>query len=161
MPRTLYRMAVLPFASTSSLPTFTLPAYSPATTSIVGAICRHGPHHSAKKSTRTGTSARSTSWSNVASEKFNVLTPVISSPDLSLNIRIPRAPKDSPPQQPPVKRRIGRRRRFPRKILAHAAPHHLLPSLAIRKGSPGGPTRFHNRLPGESPELDSRAPLDA
>src|ERR1035437_6292659 len=77
-------MAVPPLASTSSLPTLALPAYSPATTSIVGAICRHGPHHSAQKSTKTGTSDRSTSGSNVASEKLNVFSPAISSPDFNL-----------------------------------------------------------------------------
>src|ERR1022692_4430698 len=75
-------MAVLPLQSTSSLPTFTLPAYSVATTSIVGAICRQGPHHSAQKSTSTGTSLRRTSWSKPESVKVNVLSPAIFSPKL-------------------------------------------------------------------------------
>src|SRR5690242_18092422 len=77
-------MAVPPLESTSSLPTFSLPAYSLATTSIVGAIIRQGPHHSAQKSTRTGTSDRSTSWSNVESVKVSVLSPAIVSPRLQL-----------------------------------------------------------------------------
>src|SRR6476646_8234578 len=80
MPRTLYRIAVLPLESTSSFPTFNLPAYSVATVSIVGPICRQGPHHSAQKSTRTGTSDPSTSLSNVESEKVNVFNPAMSSP---------------------------------------------------------------------------------
>src|SRR6185369_10676185 len=82
IPRMLYRIAVLPLASTSNLPTFSLPAYSLATTSIVGPICRQGPHHSAQKSTRTGTSDRSTSWSNDESEKVSVFRPAILSPKI-------------------------------------------------------------------------------
>src|SRR5262249_39529361 len=81
IPRMLYFIAVPPLESTSSLPTFAFPAYSAATTSIVGAICRHGPHHSAQKSTSTGMSDRSTSWSKPASVNVNVFCP-ISSPKL-------------------------------------------------------------------------------
>jgi hypothetical protein len=44
---------------------FNFPAYSSANWSIRGAIIRHGPHHGAQKSTRTGTSDFNTSCSNV------------------------------------------------------------------------------------------------
>src|SRR5918994_6949073 len=60
-------MAVCGFASTSSLRTSTTPAYLAASFSISGATMRHGPHHSAQKSTITGLSLPSTSVSNVAS----------------------------------------------------------------------------------------------
>src|SRR5512139_2254846 len=51
MERTLKRVAVLMFASTSSLATFALPEYSVASWSRIGAMMRHGPHHAAQKST--------------------------------------------------------------------------------------------------------------
>src|SRR2546427_11073579 len=38
---------------------------------------RHGPHHSAQKSTRTGSGEPKTSWSKAASVKTNVLSPAI------------------------------------------------------------------------------------
>ena len=38
-----------------TLPIFTLPSYSSASSSRSGAIILHGPHHSAQKSTSTGT----------------------------------------------------------------------------------------------------------
>src|SRR5688572_840788 len=60
-------MAVCGFASTSSLRTSTTPAYLAASFSISGATMRHGPHHSAQKSTITGLSLPSTSVSKVAS----------------------------------------------------------------------------------------------
>src|SRR5690606_23310472 len=49
--RTLNRAAVWWFESTSSFATFTRPAYSLAISSTIGATIRHGPHHSAQKST--------------------------------------------------------------------------------------------------------------
>src|SRR5689334_6568574 len=48
--------------------------YSASTSSRIGAIIRHGGHHSAQKSTRTGRSDRSTSAS-----KFSVVSTIISS----------------------------------------------------------------------------------
>ena len=54
MPRTLKRVPVAMWASTSSLPTLTRPLYSSAIASMVGAIARHGAHHAAQKSTKTG-----------------------------------------------------------------------------------------------------------
>src|SRR5690625_4406785 len=47
--------------STFTFPIFAFPSYSPASSSTMGPIIRHGPHHSAQKSTRTGWSELSTS----------------------------------------------------------------------------------------------------
>src|SRR6185369_646846 len=56
-------MGVALLRSTSILPIFTLPAYSLASSSTMGAIARHGPHQAAQKSTKTGVSDFKTSWS--------------------------------------------------------------------------------------------------
>src|SRR5438874_1220321 len=51
--------------STSTFTTFARPAYSVANCSTDGPIALHGPHHSAQKSTSTGTSELSTfSWNS-------------------------------------------------------------------------------------------------
>src|SRR5579862_9770222 len=50
-----------------TLATVTRPAISVASSSRNGAIILQGPHHSAQKSTRTGSLARSTSASKVLS----------------------------------------------------------------------------------------------
>src|SRR5919201_1163048 len=63
-----YLAAVCGFSSTLSLTIFTLPLSVPAISSSAGAIMRQGPHHSAQKSTTTGSVAFSTSESKVASE---------------------------------------------------------------------------------------------
>src|ERR1700687_3015053 len=63
-----YLVAVAGFSSTLSFTTLILPAIVPAISSSAGAIIRHGPHHSAQKSTTTGSCALSTSASNVASD---------------------------------------------------------------------------------------------
>src|SRR5215472_8716021 len=63
-----YLAAVCGFSSTLSLTIFTLPSSVPAISSSAGAIIRHGPHHSAQKSTTTGLVAFNTSDSNVVSE---------------------------------------------------------------------------------------------
>src|SRR5215211_5238405 len=55
------------FASTSTFTTSTTPSYFAASFSISGATIRHGPHHSAQKSTTTGFVLWSTSVSKVAS----------------------------------------------------------------------------------------------
>ncbi len=58
------------FSSTLS---FTILTFSPSAfwiSSSAGAIMRHGPHHSAQKSTTTGPLAFKTSLSNVASDTF-------------------------------------------------------------------------------------------
>src|SRR6266850_8268416 len=67
MLRMQYWAAIRWFWSTSTLATFTLPWYCFATSSTTGATMRQGPHHSAQKSTRTGTFDWSTSESNVLS----------------------------------------------------------------------------------------------
>src|SRR5271170_4444194 len=71
-------MAVAELSSVFSLPTLILPTYSDATASTVGDMARQGPHHGAQKSTKTGTSAFRTSWSNAASVKVRVLSLAIS-----------------------------------------------------------------------------------
>ena len=53
-------------ASVSTLATSTRPAVLFAIVASSGAIILHGPHHSAQKSTTTGTAAFATSASNVA-----------------------------------------------------------------------------------------------
>src|SRR6516165_12230111 len=76
MPRILNRAAVEPFASTSSLPTLTRPLYSSAIASTVGARARHGAHHAAQKSTRTGVLDFATSDSKFVSVISIVLAPM-------------------------------------------------------------------------------------
>src|SRR5262245_46586502 len=63
-----YLAAVWGFSSTLSFTILTLPLSVPAISSSAGAIMRHGPHHSAQKSTTTGSVAFNTSESKVASE---------------------------------------------------------------------------------------------
>src|SRR5664280_1351644 len=53
--------------STSNLPIVNLSDCSTASSSRIGAIILHGPHHSAQKSTRIGFSDDPTTSSNVAS----------------------------------------------------------------------------------------------
>src|SRR5690242_4770121 len=56
------------FSSTLSFTILTLSPMTPAISSSAGAIMRHGPHHSAQKSTTTGLADLSTSASKVASD---------------------------------------------------------------------------------------------
>src|SRR5579859_1524485 len=70
-------MGVALFESTSILPIFTLPWYSVASSSTMGAIARQGPHHVAQKSTRTGLSDFKTSWSKFASVTSTIPLPAI------------------------------------------------------------------------------------
>src|SRR5208282_2045940 len=62
-----YLLATAGFSSTLSLAIFTLPFISVAISSSAGAIMRHGPHHSAQKSTTTGSLDLMTSLSKLAS----------------------------------------------------------------------------------------------
>src|SRR5438477_11659535 len=55
-----------------TLPTFTFPSYSLASSSTIGPIILQGPHHSAQKSTSTGVSDLSTSCSKLASVKVTI-----------------------------------------------------------------------------------------
>ena len=75
MLRTLKRDAVAGFSSTLSLANRTRPAICPASSSITGAIIRHGPHQGAHMSTTTGTGDCSTSAANVASVTVTGLPP--------------------------------------------------------------------------------------
>src|SRR5579863_185269 len=54
MPETWYCPAIVGFSSVFSLTNFALPAFATATFSTIGPSMRHGPHHGAQKSTRTG-----------------------------------------------------------------------------------------------------------
>src|ERR1043166_4199303 len=63
-----YFCATVGFSSTLILPILAFSPIEPAISSKAGAIMRHGPHHSAQKSTTTGLEDLSTSASNVASE---------------------------------------------------------------------------------------------
>src|SRR5437899_3089643 len=103
-------MAVWPLSSTLSLPTLALPAYSDAMVSMVGPIWRHGPHHSAQKSTSTGSGDLSTSLSNAASVKINVLLPAILNPQFYwIWFCAKGCSRLAALQQPPVQSRIFRR----------------------------------------------------
>src|SRR5208337_4384931 len=72
-------MGVALLRSTSILPTFTLPSYSRASSSTMGAMARHGPHQAAQKSTKTGVSDFRTSWS-----KFESFTSIMPLPAMGL-----------------------------------------------------------------------------
>src|SRR5690606_11612135 len=71
--RTPYFTVVEGFSSTLSLTIFTLPASSEESSSSTGAIARQGPHHSAQKSTSTGSFEDRTSSPKVASETWVVI----------------------------------------------------------------------------------------
>src|SRR4051812_29421618 len=63
-----------------SLTTLSLSACSPAISSRTGATWRHGPHHSAQKSTSTGRSACRTSEVKLWSVTALVLAPIMAIP---------------------------------------------------------------------------------
>src|SRR5258708_4303991 len=69
-----YFAAVAGFSSTLSFTILTLPFIVPAISSSAGAIMRHGPHHSAQKSTTTGSALLSTWASKSESDTFE--TPI-------------------------------------------------------------------------------------
>src|SRR5216683_1213323 len=73
-------MGVALLRSTSILPIVTLPAYSVASSSTMGAIARQGPHQAAQKSSRTGVSDFRTSWSKFASLTSIIPLPAILPP---------------------------------------------------------------------------------
>src|SRR5215510_13584699 len=60
-------------SSILTLPTFTLPSYSLASSSRMGAIILQGPHHSAQKSTNTGVADFKTSSAKLASVRVTML----------------------------------------------------------------------------------------
>src|ERR1700683_3929618 len=65
MPETWYCPAIVGFSSVFNLTNFALPAFAAATFSTIGPSMRHGPHHGAQKSTRTGWVLWSTSVSKL------------------------------------------------------------------------------------------------
>src|SRR5687768_4507491 len=67
MLRMPYLAAVRGLSSVFSLRNSTLPSYSSASSSTIGATMRQGPHHGAQKSTSTGLSAWRTSSSQLVS----------------------------------------------------------------------------------------------
>src|SRR5580765_6804250 len=67
MPRTPYLRGVCVFSSILTLATVRRPAMSAASSSRNGAIILQGPHHSAQKSTRTGSLEPSTAVSKLLS----------------------------------------------------------------------------------------------
>src|SRR2546423_1167972 len=69
-----YLAAVAGFSSTFSFTILTLPFIVPASSSSAGAIILHGPHHSAQKSTTTGSVDLSTCASKSESDTFE--TPI-------------------------------------------------------------------------------------
>src|ERR1035438_2649890 len=75
-------------SSTFSLPILTLPAYSSARMSMVGPSILHGPHHSAQKSTITGTFDCKTSLSKLLSLNVTTFLPAMLPPDLDRPISI-------------------------------------------------------------------------
>src|SRR5262245_13852326 len=66
-----YLVAVAGLSSTLSLTILTLLPSEVAISSSAGAIIRHGPHHSAQKSTTTGPEAFNTSDSKVVSDTLS------------------------------------------------------------------------------------------
>src|SRR5664279_3446468 len=77
MDTTPYSAAVAGFSSTLSFTMVILSACSPAISSRIGDTWRHGPHHSAQKSTRIGLSCSSTSAVKLASVTDLVLLPTV------------------------------------------------------------------------------------
>src|SRR6476469_5305312 len=67
MPFTRYDEGTTGFSSTFILTNVSLSPCSSAISLRIGSTCRHGPHHSAQKSTRTGLSDLSTVVSKSAS----------------------------------------------------------------------------------------------
>ena len=76
---TLNLIAVCWFSSMFSLTTLSASPRSPAISSTTGDTRRHGPHHGAQKSTRTGSSDSSTS----ASKLLSVTS--VTAPDISFS----------------------------------------------------------------------------
>merc|ERR1711991_232203 len=70
IPLTLNLVGVSGLSSIFNLQILIFPSYSQANSSIIGAIDLHGPHHSAQKSTITGTEHFKTSASKLSSDIF-------------------------------------------------------------------------------------------
>src|SRR5436305_6667498 len=111
--------------------------------STVGVIIRQGPHHSAQKSTSTGTSAFSTSLSNSASVKVRVLSPAIFCSRYGMTETSQKLQAASSLHQKlTIQRRVLGRGCIPREVLTHGPPHNLPPRrvVAVRgQSNPNGP----------------------
>src|SRR5438093_3737500 len=121
------------FSSTFSLPTVTLPAYSLASASTVGASRLHGPHHSAQKSTSTGAPDFSTLSSKLPSVKVCTFSVAIASPQLAASPR-PEPLRDGPI----IYFDVLFRRTVPRKVLAHPCDLQRPPSALVGVGRQRG-----------------------
>src|SRR3954454_23470017 len=86
--RTPYCCGTIWWWSTSILATFTRPLYSSASASTIGAICLQGPHQTAQKSTRVGTSDLSTSVSKLMSVSSLMFALAIQSSDGSTYVTL-------------------------------------------------------------------------
>src|SRR5687768_18502451 len=82
MPRTAYWRGVIGLWSIFSFTTLTRPAYVEASSSTIGPIILHGPHHSAQKSTSTGVSDLRTWASKSASPTCSTWSLMRQTPDL-------------------------------------------------------------------------------
>src|SRR5207237_10266334 len=93
-----YRCTADGLSSTLSLTTCALPAYCLARDSTIGASMRHGPHHCAQKSTRTGRLDCNTSCSkfpSFTSSIYSLMKPLLASSllrSLSSCILLPQHP---------------------------------------------------------------------
>src|SRR5260370_28143958 len=120
---------------------------------MVVVIMRQGPHHSAQKSTSTGTSEFSTSLSQPASVNVKVLAPAISFlSQPSLN-RCKNRRKRFNCQQLAVEGHIFPSRRAPGEILLHTAPHHGNPFIPIPICGYSQANGLEQRASGILPEL--------
>src|ERR1700733_10931614 len=95
--------------------------------SMVGDIMRHGPHHSAQKSTRTGASEFRTSLSQPASVNVSVFAPAILFAIAPLINRCIQRQNDSTRPKPPVQLHILAGRGIPRKVFLHTPLHPANP----------------------------------
>ena len=84
MPAMPNRVSIAGLASTSIFAILSLPSCSLAISSSTGATIRQGPHHSAQKSTSTGSLDLSTSASNVPSDTWTGFVATLPSSLVSL-----------------------------------------------------------------------------
>src|SRR6266545_1620086 len=127
MPRIMKRPGTFGFSSTLSLATVARPSYSPASASTVGARRRHGPHHSAQKSTRTMPVLVSTS--KLLSVKVLIFSDAIVSPVRSF-----------------VHAHVLPRRAIPREVLAHPGDLDTPPQPLVLVKAQRPPQRIKQRL---------------
>src|SRR5690348_17814072 len=113
---------------------------------------RHGPHHSAQKSTSTGTSEFRTSLSQLASVKVRVFAPAIVFPILLVRCRY--GQKDSTRQKLLVQLPVLPGGSAPREIFEHSPPHHARPTRLILIGRQSRTEGIQQRASGIIPEFE-------